>query len=231
MKTLATTTHTPRTYSTTSFLICILVLGVLTGTGCVSEMTGPEEETGPRVFQVERPDGGTRSVRGENPPFATAASSFSVSSRRMSAEATVTAGGSIESPSAFSALYSDWSNEAGRYRVAADINWNGALVVSGFQGQSASVKIELRIYTFQGTLLAREVVHSKSLEQSGPALPGDLVDRSSNSVILDFDVPANTGGPFRIQLETTCSAGSAALAAGTHCGYNVQWSRLKVTVF
>jgi hypothetical protein len=212
-------------------LLVALMLLVGSLTGCVSDMTGAEEEAGPRTLQVERAEGGRTSVSGQHAPFATAKARYVTGQNMMSTEATVTALGSVESPSAFSAVYNDWSNEAGRYRVTANVNWNGALVLNGFQGQTAAVKIELKIYTFEGTLLARERIHTRSLEQSGVALPSDVVDRAGDSVVLDFDVPENTGGPFRIQFETTCSAGSAALAAGTHCGYNVNWSRLEVTQF
>ena len=148
-----------------------------------------------------------------------------------------------ERPRATSWVYYDWSNTPGRYRVSADVQWLGYLAGNGIAGSGAKVSYELEVRDFAGRVLASRMLHERELRESGLTL-GGLKDEGTASAALDFTLPANTGGPFRILLILTCEAYSGVFGADSLCLYGnnssvgpvnlngyAEWTALSVTTF
>jgi hypothetical protein len=181
--------------------------------------------------------------------FATAAASFDVTGRsrgghagRSYAEAVVSVG-SGERPRARSWVYYDWDSAPRAYRVSAEVQWLGYLAGNGILGSGAKVTYELEVRDFRGRLLASRMLHEREVRESGLTL-GGVKDEGTASAAVDFTLPANTGGPFRILLVLTCEAFSGVLGADSLClyGNNVsigpvdlrgyaEWTALSVTTF
>jgi len=217
------------------------------------DATGPEdpppvEEPNFRSLDIERAEGGgTKGVR--RSAFSGAFAGYDVRgiSRgghrgRMYAE-TLVGLGINEHPTATSFVYNTWSSEPGRYSVSADFRWKGFLYGAGVAGTGAGVTMWLKIFDFQGTLLAQEMIHEKELREGSLTL-GGVKDEGSTSVVVDFTLPSGTGGPFRIQFEHTCESYSGLISAEAGCLYGngdvakkvgldgyAEWTKLSVTQF
>lgn len=202
-----------------------------------------------RTIDIQRSHGGFKSVAGRNLPFADAVADFDVRGRtaggypgRAYAEALVSIGIG-ERPRATSSVYYDWSHEPGAYRVSADVTWRGYLAGNGFVGSGAKMTYELEVRDYRGRLLASELLHEREVRESALTL-GGIDDRGSASASVDFTLPANTGGPFRILFVLTCEAYSGAIGADSGCLYGnnpglgrvgldgyAEWTQLSVTTY
>jgi hypothetical protein len=188
-------------------------------------------------------------VSGRNLPFADAVADYDVRGRtaggyagRSYAEALVSVGIG-ERPVATSSVYYDWSHEPGAYRVSADVRWRGHLAGNGFLGSGAKVTYKLEVRDFRGRVLTSEMLHELEVRESALTL-GGLEDQGTASAAVDFTLPANTGGPFRILFVLTCEAYSGAIGADSAClfgnnptlgrvdldGY-AEWTQLSVTSY
>ena len=201
------------------------------------------------TIDIQRSQGGNVSVVRVNRPFALANAAFDVTGRSRGGYAgrsyaeTVISVGIAEGPSARSSVYYDWSSEAGRYRVSADVAWLGYLAGNGIAGSGAKMSYELEVRDFGGRLLASRMLHERELRESALSL-GGVKDEGTASAVVDFTLPANTGGPFRISFILTCEAYSGILGADCLClfgnnsalgpvnlnGY-AEWTALSVTEF
>jgi hypothetical protein len=148
-----------------------------------------------------------------------------------------------ERPIARSWVWSGWSNEAGDYRVSTDVRWKGYFSGVGLLGSGAKMSFVLKILDFRGNLLATEVLHEREVRESALTVAA-LKDEGSTSAVVDFKLPANTGGPFRIQFELTCESFSGAIGTTVAClfgntpsvvnkglGGYAEWTKLSVTDF
>jgi hypothetical protein len=201
------------------------------------------------TIDILRSQGGDWSVARRNRPFADAFAGYDVRGRsggghagRSYAEAAVFAGIG-ERPRARSWVYYDWDSAPRAYRVSAEVRWLGYLAGNGVGGSGAKVTYELEVRDFQGRLLASRTLHERELRESGLTL-GGVKDEGTASAALDFTLPANTGGPFRIFLILTCEAYSGVFGADSLClfgnteplgpidlsGY-AEWTALSVTTF
>jgi hypothetical protein len=201
------------------------------------------------TLDILRSQGGSVAVQGVNLPFAGAAGQYNIIGRSMGgfpgrsyAEAAVSIGVN-ERPLARSLVYYDWSSTPGRYVVSTDVAWSGHFSGNGVLGSGVKMSYELEIRDFRGRLLASRTLHERELQNSGLTL-GGFVDQGTTSATVDFMLPANTGGPFRIQLVLTCEAYSGVIGALTFCGFGndlsigpanlngyAEWTALSVTSF
>ncbi len=201
------------------------------------------------TLDILRSDGGATSHSGGHPPYADVGYGYDVKGKsgggyagRMYAEAVISLGVG-EHPIAMGAVYSDWSNQAGNYLVSADTRWHGHLGGNGILGAGAHVNFLMEIRDFNNRLLASQVLHDREIRESGLTV-GGLTDDGTASAALNFTLPANTGGPFRIWFKLTCEATSGLVGVDAAClfgnspsleslggnGY-AEWTSLSVTQF
>jgi len=227
--------------------------GAGTGPGPGTGITPPPPTPTPTpissTIDILRSQGGDASLARRHSPFAEAAAGWDARGRtaggyagRTYAEAVV-AVGIGERPRATSWVYYDWSNLPGAYRVSAEVRWLGYLAGNGIVGSGAKVSYELEVRDAVGRLLASRMLHERELRESGLTV-GGVKDEGTASAALDFTLPANTGGPFRIFLILTCEAYSGVLGADSLCLYGnsaslgpvnltgyAEWTALSVTTF
>ncbi len=218
---------------------------------CGAESTAPEpqdERTG-TTLDIQRAEGGGVRRQGEHGNWAAVGLDFDIRGLsaggyrgRMYAEAAISVGIN-EHPIAKSWVYSGSSNQGGDYRVAADVNWRGHFAGLGVAGTGARVTFVLKILDFRGNLVASETLHEREVRESALTVAA-IKDEGNKSVVLNFTLPPNTGGPFRIQFELTCEAFSGLLGADALClfgktpafvslglGGHAEWTKLTVTIF
>lgn len=234
--------------------LAALAAGTVALGACGGEnATGPEdpppaEQPTSRTLDIERAEGGgTKNVRSSN--FSGAYAGWNAEGvtkggyrGRMYAETVIGLGINLH-PTATSYVYNYWSNEPGRYSVSADFRWRGRLYGAGAAGTGAAVAMWLKIFDWEGNLLAQELIHEKELREGALTL-GGLKDEGSKSVVVDFTLPSGTGGPFKIQFEHTCETFSGLISAEAGCLYGnggvatkvgldgyAEWTKLSVTKF
>lgn len=232
------------------FQIGAVALGLACGG---AEATAPEaevvKEPTSRTLEISRAEGGGVRGQGKHGSWAEVAAAYDITGTskggypgRMYAEAVITLG-SKEHPIAKSWVWSGWSNEGGDYRVATDVRWKGFFTGVGAAGAGAKMTFVLKILDFRGNLLASEVLHEREVREYALTVAA-LKDEGTKSAVVNFTLPPNTGGPFRIQFELTCESFSGLLGADVLClfgktpdfvkaglGGYAEWTKLSVTDF
>jgi hypothetical protein len=154
---------------------------VPTATPTPTRTPPPTATPTPAQLTFATAQGGNSEVSGEHTGllgivWAAAAGGPEPAQRRLRVSAAIPLVGILESPTAKSWIWNDFtvpaaSGRTARAQIAADVRWQGVLVGNGVAGTKSAIEVVLKVLDGSSTIGSRDV-HSKELQESALNLGG-----------------------------------------------------------